>query len=163
MDKQFMVEQLTGRIRDSFFVARREQDAAAEEARDGASPDEKRADSRVAMEFASLATAQSRRADVARDELAVLEKFRPATVSASAPRVVMGTIIEVEDGAEGRTIFLAPVGAGIELTMPDGDGFVTVVTPASPLGKALLGRELGDTVEVVVKGEPREWTVTFLA
>jgi transcription elongation GreA/GreB family factor len=60
-------------------------------------------------------------------------------------------------------VFLAPVGAGIELTMPDGDGFVTVVTPASPLGKAILGRRVGDTVEVVVKGEPREWTVTFVA
>jgi transcription elongation GreA/GreB family factor len=55
----------------------------------------------------------------------------------------------VEDGDEGRTIFLAPAGAGIELTMPDGDGFVTVVTPASPLGKAVLGRRVGETVTFV--------------
>jgi transcription elongation GreA/GreB family factor len=47
--------------------------------------------------------------------------------------------------------------------MPDGDGFVTVVTPSSPLGKAILGRTLGDSVEVVVKNEAREWTVTFIA
>lgn len=158
-----MIDQLTARIRESGKVAMREQEAAAEEARDGASPDEKRADARVALEFSSLAKAQGRRALAAQAELEILESFRPAKVSESDPKVMVGTIIEVEDGDEGRTIFLAPVGAGIELTMPDGDGFVTVVTPNSPLGKAILGRRIGDTVEVEGKGEPREWTVTFVA
>jgi len=163
MDKQFMVEQLVSRIRSSVEVAKREQEAAALEARDGASADEKRADSRVALEFSSLAQAQGRRAGAALDELSILESFRPAPISETRPQVAMGAIIEVEDGDEGRTIFLAPVGAGIELTMPDGDGFVAVVTPSSPLGKAVIGREVGDTVEVAVKGEAREWTVTFIA
>lgn len=160
MDKQFMVEQLASRIRESVQVALREQEAAAIEARDGATPDEKRADARVALEFSSLAHAQGRRASAALDDLAVIEAFRPPH---AGPRIAVGTILEIEDGSEGRTIFLAPVGAGIELTMPDGDGFVTVVTPASPLGKVVLGCSVGDTVEVVVKGEPREWTVTFVA
>lgn len=155
-----MVEQLASRIRESVQVAMREREAAAEEARDGASPDEKRADARVALEFSNLAKAQDRRAKSAMDDLAALEAFRPRAIG---KRADLGAIIEVEDGDEGRTIFLAPVGAGIELTMPDGDGFVTVVTPMSPLGKAIMGREVGDTVEIVVKGEPREWTLTFLA
>jgi transcription elongation GreA/GreB family factor len=161
MDKQFMVEQLAARIRESAAVAMREHEAAAAEARDGATPDEKRADARVAVEFSNLARAQGHRAHAALDDLAVLESFRPPTLTAARPQIGMGTILEVEDGDEGRTIFLAPVGAGIELTMPDGDGYVTVVTPHSPLGKAILGRRVGDTVEVVVKGEPREWTVTI--
>jgi len=163
MDKQFMVEQLATRIRETRQVAMREHEAAAVEAREGATPDEKRADGRVALESAGMAHAQGRRASAALDDLSVLEGFRPASVSEARPQIAMGAIIEVEDGDEGRTIFLAPVGAGIELTMPDGDGFVTVVTPASPLGRAILGRSLGDTVEVVVKGEAREWTVTFVA
>lgn len=163
MDKQFLVEQLAARIRGNAQVAMREQEAAALEAREGATADEKRADGRVAMEFAGLAHAQGRRANAARDELAVLEGFLPQNVVDDHARIAMGAIIEVEDGDEGRTIFLAPVGAGVELTMPDGDGYVTVVTPASPLGKAILGRELGDTIEVAVKGETREWTVTFVA
>ena len=117
-------------------------------------------DAHVALEFSNLARAQGRRASAALDDLAVIEAFQPAK---AGPRIAIGTIIEIEDGDEGRTIFLAPVGAGIELTMPDGDGFVTVVTPASPLGKAILGCRVGDTVEVLVKGEPREWTVTFVA
>ena len=154
-----MVAQLTARIRETLAIALREQDAAATEARDGATPSEKRDDARTALEFSNLARAQGKRALAARDELARLESFRPGKVG---PRVSLGNIVEIEDGATGRTIFLAPAGAGIELTMPDGDGFVTVVTPASPLGKGLIGREVGDTVEVSVRGEDRDWTVTFI-
>jgi hypothetical protein len=39
MDKQFMIEQLAARIRESAQVAMREHEAAAEEARDGADHD----------------------------------------------------------------------------------------------------------------------------
>jgi transcription elongation GreA/GreB family factor len=161
MDKRFMVEQLAARIRESAQVAMRERAAAAIEARDGASPDEKRVDGRVALEYANLARAQGRRADSALDDLALLDGFVPPPLPPRAP-VAIGAIVEVEDGDEGRTIFLAPAGAGIELTMPDGDGFLTVVTPASPLGRAMIGRRVGDTVEVTVKGEPKEWTLTYV-
>ena len=154
-----MVEQLAARIRETLEVALREQDAAATEARDGATPSEKRDDARTALEFSNLARAQARRALAAREQLAQIESFRPGR---AGDRVRLGDIVEIEDGAAGRTIFLAPVGAGIELTMPEGDGFVTVVTPASPLGKGLIGRELGDTVETSVRGEERDWTVTFI-
>jgi transcription elongation GreA/GreB family factor len=161
MNKRLMVEQLAARIRESAQVALRERAAAAAEARDGAGPDEKRVDARVALEYSNLARAQGLRAGAALEDLAVLESFNPAPLGPKAP-VSMGAIVEVEDGEEGRTIFLAPVGAGIELTMPGGDGFVTVVTPASPLGKVMLGRRVGDSVEVTVKGDRREWTLTYV-
>jgi transcription elongation GreA/GreB family factor len=159
MDKQFMVDQLAARIRDTLDVALREQEAAALEAREGASPSEKRDDARTALEFSNLARAQGRRALAAQEELSRIESFRPRS---AGERVTLGDIVEIEDGETGRTIFLAPVGAGIELTMPDGDGFVTVVTPASPIGKAIIGREIGDTVEISVKGDERDWTVTYI-
>ena len=159
MDKQFLIDQLASRIRESVQVAMREHEAAAQEAREGATPSEKRDDARVALEFSNLAKAQGRRANAALDELAMIEAFHP---SKTHSRVSVGNVVEIEDGDLGRTIFLAPAGAGIELTMPDGDGFVTVVTPASPLGKVIMGCRIGDSVEVAVKGEEREWTVTFI-
>jgi transcription elongation GreA/GreB family factor len=76
--------------------------------------------------------------------------------------ISLGAIVEVEDGEQGRTFFLAPVGAGVELTGPGGDGYLSVVTPASPVGKAVMGRRVGDTIEVVVKGEPLEWAITYV-
>ena len=59
-------------------------------------------------------------------------------------------------------MFLAPVGAGIELSGPGGDGFLSVVTPSSPIGRAILGRRVGEIIEVMVNGESREWTVTYV-
>jgi transcription elongation GreA/GreB family factor len=36
---------------------------------------------------------------------------------------------------------------------------VTVVTPSSPVGRALLGRRAGDDVEVLQRGARREGTI----
>ena len=161
MDKQFLVEQLAERLRASAHVARKAGDAAAEEARAGATPAEKREDGRVAMEYAGLARGQKDRAARTAAEVSLLETFRPRPLPARAP-IALGAVVEVEDGSQGRTFFLAPVGAGVELTGPGGDGYLSVVTPASPVGKAVMGRRVGDTIEVVVKGEPLEWAITFV-
>ena len=54
---------------------------------------------------------------------------------------------------------MLPVGAGEELTGPDGDGIITVLTPGSPVGKAMLGKRAGDVAEVTIKREPLEWEI----
>ena len=161
MDKQFLVSQLVDRLRESVQVARKAGDAAAEEARAGATPAEKREDGRVAMEYAGLARGQKQRADRAASEVSLLETFRPRPLPSRAP-IALGATVAVEDGSHGRTFFLAPAGAGVELTGPGGDGYLSVVTPSSPIGRAVLGRRVGDTVEVTVKGEPLEWAITFV-
>jgi transcription elongation GreA/GreB family factor len=162
MDKIALIEQLAARIRQAAAVAMRAGEDAATIARDGATAAEKREDARVALEFQSLAKGQTLRADKARAELAALEAFRPPRLAENA-RVAVGAVVEVEDGEEGRTFFLAPVGAGVELTGPGGDGFLSVVTPASPIGRAVLGRRVGETFEVDVRGEPREWRITYVS
>jgi transcription elongation GreA/GreB family factor len=161
MDKRELVEQLAARLRDSAQVALKAGQEAAEEARDGATASEKRENARVALEYEGLARGQSERAQRTLAELAQLESFHPQRFGRGAP-IALGAIVEVEDESQGRTFFLAPVGAGVELTGPGGDGFLSVVTPQSPVGKAVLGRRVGDTVEVTVKGEAREWTITFV-
>lgn len=161
MDKQFLIEQLAGRLRESVAVAQKAQRAAADEARDGATAAEKREDARVSQEYSSLARGQGQRADKLLAELQALAEFRPARLAPKGP-ITLGAIVEVEDESLGRTFFLAPVGAGIELTGPANDGFLSVVTPLSPIGKAVLGRRVGDSVEVHVQGETREWTIAYV-
>src|SRR5262245_22774118 len=117
MEKRFLVDQLVARLKQTADNARREGEAAAVEARDGASPSEKTVDARVALEYSNLARAQSKRAGRALDEMAALETFRPGRLATGAA-IAVGAIVEVEDGDEGRTFFLAPAGAGVELTMP---------------------------------------------
>ena len=162
MDKAWLCEQLKEQLRTSSLVAQGAAQDAAKEARFGATAGEKRADARVNQEYSNLARAQHRRAERAQQEIRMLARFSAPRFS-SRQRVALGALVEVEDEDEhGRTLFLAPVGAGITLTGPGGDGFLSVVTPASPLGRAVLGRRVGESFDVTVRGEPREWTVTYL-
>ena len=162
MDKRFLIDQLSDKLRESAQVARKAGQDAADEARDGATAAEKRENARVAQEYAGLARGQVARASRTLAELSTLETFRPGPLGKGAP-IALGAIVEVEEDGEGigRTFFLAPVGAGVELTGPGGDGFLSVVTPQSPVGKAVLGRRVGETIEVTVQGEPRDWTITY--
>lgn len=95
-------------------------------------------------------------------ELNALFAFRPEPLPPRAA-IVPGAVVEVEDESIGRTFFLAPAGGGLERSGPGGDRLLSVVTPASLVGRAGLGRRVGDTVEVTVQVEPREWTITYAA
>jgi transcription elongation GreA/GreB family factor len=37
-----------------------------------------------------------------------------------------------------------------------------VVTPASPIGRAVLGKKTGDVVDITVDGDIREWSITYV-
>jgi transcription elongation GreA/GreB family factor len=163
MDKKELIDQLVRQLEASARAALSSRNAAAAEARDGATPDEKREDARAAHQLASLGRAQQRRAQQALAEVDSLAQFRPAPLPGTAA-IGVGAIVEVEDAdsGEGRTFFLAPVGAGITLTGPGGDGHLSVVTPASPIGRSVIGRRHGDVVDVTVDGDLREWSITYV-
>jgi transcription elongation GreA/GreB family factor len=163
MDKTVLVAQLAEKLADSARAALTARDALASEAREGATPDEKREDARAAHQVATLGRASERRAKTALAEVDALTAFRPPALAAKAA-IAVGAIVEIEDAetGEGRTFFLAPVGAGVTLTGPGGDGHLSVVTPASPIGRAVLGRRTGDVIDVTIEGELREWQITFV-
>jgi len=163
MDKTDLVAQLVRQLSTAARTALSQRDLVAAEARDGAAPDEKREDARAAHQLHSLGRAQQKRAQQALAEADVLAAFKPAALAPSA-RISVGAIVEIEDAdtGEGRTFFLAPVGAGITLSGPGGDGHLSVVTPLSPIGKAVLGRTTGEVIDVTIEGDVREWQITFV-
>ena len=55
--------------------------------------------------------------------------------------IAMSALVVVEDDGKPQRYFIAPGGGGTAL------GDVQVVTPASPIGAALLGKRTGDVVE----------------
>src|SRR5258705_3081806 len=142
LDKMFFVSQLAQKIKEIEGVAERGESEAREAARSSQTESEKREDARAALEFGSLATAQGARVRKAREELAALALFANRGFSKSQPAVALGAVVDVtiEDDlgeASERTFIMLPVGAGTELSGPGGDGFLSVITPASPVGKAL--------------------------
>ncbi len=151
MDKTFLVAQLSAKLKTLSTHAQ----AFAAEIRDEAK-------SSGANRAINLAKATTNRSAAAIEATFALESFRAKPFKRTDP-ISLGAVVEIEDGTAGKTLFLAPAGAGEELTGPDGDGFFHVVTPRAPLGKALLGKRVGDVIETMVKGELTEWTITFVA
>jgi transcription elongation GreA/GreB family factor len=165
IDKVYFVQQLIGRLKESEEAALRAEVDAREAARSLATESEKKEDGRVTLEYGSMATAQAARTRKAREELAqisaLMNKGIPVFDEDSA--ISIGAVVDVsmgtESGPDERTFLLLPAGGGNELTGPSGDGFLSVLTPASPVGKALMGRKVGDSIEVTIRGATREWTI----
>lgn len=149
---------------------RRVADGAAEAAADAAGQamaaidrSDRSTESGSAVELARMAKGQTKRRQRALAELERLGSFNPSPLPESSP-VRVGALVEIEDEETGksRTFFLAPAGAGATLYGPGGDGHLTVVTPFSPVGKAVMGCFVGDVVDVTLKGETREWALTWV-
>ncbi len=165
LDKHFLIEQLAASLRTAEETARRASEDAREAARTLQTESEKKEDGRAAIEYGSLATGQEKRSRRVQEELRALAQFWNAGLppfSARTP-VGLGAIVDVsvesDRGTEERTYIVLPVGAGTELTGPGGDGYLSVITPMSPVGKALLGKRAGESIDVTIAGETREWTL----
>src|SRR6478609_6497686 len=104
MDKQQLIAQLVKQLEGSARSALAARDAAAQEAREGATPDEKREDARAAHQLQTLGKAQQRRAQQAHSDIDALTRFRPGAMKT----IGLGAIVEIEDedSGEGRTFFL---------------------------------------------------------
>ena len=164
MNKHALKQQLVEKLRAAGVAAERDLRAAAETPSMDALTTGEREDARAALGHGGLIAGQKQRLSNAMAALAALEGFEPKPLARSA-RVQLGAIIEIEeeDTGRGRTLFLAPAGAGLELTGPDGDGFLSVVTPLSPIGRAAMGQRVGEGFDVSIRGETRAWEITWVA
>lgn len=163
MDKQDLLHQLRAQLRRTVEEAAGAATEAAEDARAAVDPGDRQLDTGSAVELARMARSQDKRRQRVLAELEALDAFHPRALPETAA-ISVGAIVEVEDeeSGEGRTFFLAPAGAGAILEGPGGDGHLSVATPFSPLGRAVLGHRVGDVVDVTLKGDVREWTITWV-
>lgn len=108
------------------------------------------------LEQSYIARGQAQR--VAELEAAVADVTRLALRSFAddAPVAVSALVTVLEDASE-RRYFIVPHGGGNVLA-----GEVAVITPVSPLGRALLGKRVGDVVELAVAGKTRELEILEL-
>ncbi|MBU6283285.1 hypothetical protein KGQ64_13660, partial [bacterium] len=99
-----------------------------------------------AIEAGYLARGLAGRVETLQEDLVALQRMELRDFGPGAP-VALGALIEVERAGGGRAVyFLLPV-AGGEAVEVDG-GEVLVVTPASPIGEAMMGAVCGDELEV---------------
>jgi transcription elongation GreA/GreB family factor len=103
-----------------------------------------------ALEASYLARGQAARVEELRAGLGEVQGMPASDFDASSP-VRLGAIVETEEDDQRATVWMAPYGGGTKLA----DGAVQVVTPKSPLGRALLGSRVGDECEVTLAGKLR--------
>ena len=72
-----------------------------------------------------------------------------------------GALVRVLVDGEPRVFLLSPFGGGRTLTI---DGVeIVVVAPSAPVGRAMVGRRVGDDFELATKGASREWEIDAVA
>jgi transcription elongation GreA/GreB family factor len=130
-------------------------------AREGATHDEARAENDKdtrALEQSYLARGEAARVEQLRVALAEVRAM-PLRSFHGDERAALGALVTVQEDGEELVLWLAPQGGGSRLA----DRRVQVVTPASPLGRAILGKVVGDDLTVAVAGRTRELSIVRMA
>jgi transcription elongation GreA/GreB family factor len=105
------------------------------------------------IELSYLAAGQAARARELETGLALIATL-PAQPFADTTPISAGALATLEVGDKTQRVLVSPAGGGLKLE--DAGGPISVVTPQSPLGRALLGKTRGDELELVVAGRTSE-------
>lgn len=96
----------------------------------------------LAIEASYLAEGHSRRVNDLKSSIEMIAKLN---VNEKSNIVTMASLVTLYEGND-VVYFIAPSAAGYRLVIEGKQ--VVVITPKSPLGKALLGKEVGDEVYI---------------
>jgi transcription elongation GreA/GreB family factor len=121
---------------------------AAKTAHEAATHDENAPDNKydtLALEASYVAQGQANRAQEIRKSIEIYKRLKPR--EADADTIRLASLVTLEDGdGTAKLVFLGPVEGGLKIEHQGKT--IVVITPASPLGSELLGRNVGDTVEI---------------
>jgi hypothetical protein len=159
LDKALVLAALRARLDQELLLAIESQQRTQRGATHEESRPENDKDTR-ALESSYLARGQAQRVLELNTALASLSGFELRSFGPES-KATLSALVLLDDGERRAACFLAPVGGGITL---DVEGVkVQVLTPQSPLGRALLGQRRGDSFEVPTPRGEREYTVLELA
>lgn len=132
---------------------------SARAAHAAATDDENKAENKYdtrALEASYLAGAQARRASELMNTLA---RYHALSTRAFSEDDAIGVtaLVQLERDDETRWYFLGPCGGGIKVE--HAGHTVVVITPAAPLGRQLIGKQVDDSVSVRGPGGEREYDV----
>lgn len=102
----------------------------------------------LGLEAAYLAHGQSQRVAECAADLHAYRVLSLAQNTRSETIKLTSLVTITDENASTFTVFLGPAAGGIKVSMNGQD--VVIVTPASPLGQALLGKHLDDEFDVKI-------------
>ena len=150
MDKSAPVRSIVAKLEAELAL----QTEAALGSKDEATNEESRAEDKYDMRSQSAAYLAAGQARLASEIAASIAAWRLLPLRAFGPgeAVAAGALVILEAKGGVAAYLFGPQSGGLEAT--DGNSSATVVTGASPLGRQLLGRRLGETVYIAGRQGP---------
>ena len=111
-----------------------------------------------ALEQSYLARGQAQRLMELKEAMAAIQLIPTGDQNQGSP-CALGSIVQVEDEGQTQSYWIASTGGGTRLAQ----GSIQVVTPKSPLGRALVGCSLDDDCEVQIAGSTRTLSIVAIS
>jgi len=146
MNKKALVNQILIKLESVVDNAKSAANRAHHTATDKENISQTRYDT-LALEGAYLAHGQATRAAEAEAELSLFKNLSMNDFSNVSP-IAIGALVILESSENSRKIvFIGPSAGGLKLMFSGRE--TLVITPLSPLGKALLGKMVDDEIEII--------------
>jgi len=87
-----------------------------------------------------------------------LEYFRRLILTEPSNVIGLSSLVLLEDEQGGQQLLWLAADAG-GLKVECGQNIITLITPKSPLGRMLVGKEAGDDFEITIAGKNRSYEV----
>lgn len=142
--KKMLIEQLLALVESELQTLQRSMQNAAEAATHPDSKPENKYDTR-GLEASYLAGAQKERLAELTGARQLLESM-PLRSFTADDKIAPTALIKLEQNGQESWCFLLVWGAGYQLNL--GSQTLFTVTPQSPLGKALLHKQVGDAMQI---------------
>ena len=144
MDKRALSQSIIAQLERDLAL----QTEAAHGSRSEATDEESKAEDKYDMRSQSAAYLAAGQARLATEIAAAIEAWKALSLRAFQPGEVIaaGAVVVLEAKGRRTAYLMGPHSGGLEAT--DGQSAATVVTGASPLGRQLVGRSVGDLVQI---------------
>lgn len=156
IEKKRVVDEIIAKLETELAHIEKAALAAREAATHEESKPEDSHDTR-GLEASYLAGAQMARATELKNIIASY-KFMPLRNFTEDDHIDAGALVELDYNQKKSFYFLVPQGGGVTVQVDQKN--IQVITPKSPLGDALLGRWVGDIIEVEGQNITREYEIT---
>jgi len=147
MNKRALIKKIVAKLNSELEAFARAARNAHAEATHEQSKAENKYDTR-GLEAAYLARGQSRQVHETEAAIEAFEKLEARKFLPGEP-IDLGALIELEVQGETEFYFIGPKAGGMELKHESRE--IVLITPQSPLGALLLGRNPGDLVVLPLK------------
>jgi transcription elongation GreA/GreB family factor len=159
LNKHQLLERIVSHLEQELQMLKQ----AARSSAEAASLEERRAESlneSLGAEASYLADAQIKRA-FELEQLIRTFRALPIKEFKSKDPIDVSALVELDSDGKRGLFFIADEGGGVSVTV--GSKVVQVITPRAPLGEELLGKKVGDVVEIDARESTREYEVTAVA